>query len=130
MPKETEEAYLAGIIDADGSIMLYSNRKHYDTRIDICQAKRDNLEKLQDIWGGRIQKGTRGEYHLIWNRKQDVVYILESVLHFLKFKVDQAGIILLYLDKVAKGSGFPIDKEYGKTLFNQMQLLRKESYAS
>lgn len=130
MPDKIEKSYLAGVIDCDGSIILYQNRKHYDTRIDVCQAKKENLEKLQAIWGGHIQKGTRGEYHLIWRKKQDVIYILESVLHFLKFKVDQAGIVLLYLDEVAKGSGFPIDKKYGKNLFDQMRLLKKEAYAS
>ncbi len=128
MPAETEKAYLAGLIDGDGSILLFRNRKHYDSRVDLCQASTENLKEIQKIWGGRIQKGSTSN-HLIWGKKEDVRYILETIMEYTKFKLDQVGIVLLYLSDVAKGKGRPINKQYGEALLKQMKMLRSEFYA-
>jgi len=127
--REQEASYLAGMIDADGCIALNYNRDHYEVRVEVCQSSKSNLEKLQKLWGGRIQRGVRS-HHLIWGRKESVRYILEATLNYFKFKLDQAGIILLYIDEVARGSGYHVDREYADALYRQMKLLKREFYIS
>ena len=119
---------MAGMIDADGCINLYPNRKHYQVYVDICQASKANLVKLQDIWGGRVAKHPRS-YHLIWSSKKEVHRILETVLFHLKFKLDQAGVVLLYISDATRRKGHPYNKVMADALYKQVKLCREEYYA-
>lgn len=122
--KNEEIAYLAGLIDGEGCIIIFPNRKNYSVRLDITQKNLLHLQKIQKIWGGRIQKGIKEEFHLIWSG-QNSLSILENCLFYSKFKDQQIGLALLYLKNISPGSGHKLDIESAKNIYKQLKELKK-----
>lgn len=78
-------AYLAGLIDARGSIMAADKRVRLVVSVDGSKLIRD--------FGGSTMKD--GRWLMI--KSADLVYVLENVLPFLRYKRAQAVIALRFL---------------------------------
>ncbi len=99
---ETDKAYLAGLIDADGYITIKKHRNTAYPEVGVAQTKHDALEWMAEILDGvvsfhtRRRKGNPG-YH----QRQMIVRLhgtraqrlCEALLPYLKIKKAQAEII-------------------------------------
>lgn len=129
MPQDIETAYLAGIIDGEGCVMIYPSRGCFIVRLDIAQKNYNHLKLIQDIWGGRMQKGIKGSYHLIWQGKK-ALPILQKCLFYSKFKTQQIGLALLYLTDISKGRGYKVDVDSATNVYKQLKELKIMTYAN
>lgn len=99
---DTDWAYLAGFIDADGCISANTRIKwsNYYPRVSISQVNGDYLHFLRDTFGGalrhRVPSGVGR--NLIWNLQVPSGgsrQILNGVLPYLRNKKAQAEIALI-----------------------------------
>lgn len=131
--EDVEKAYLAGVIDSDGCILMYkpTNRTSHYCVLDICQANIGDLTKIQTIWGGKIERHTRSN-HLRW-RGIKAHYILQEVFPYLKFKNEQATLMMMVFDTFneKKNTRFTLkSKAMHKVICSELKRLKVEKYAS
>jgi hypothetical protein len=103
---EANYAYLAGMMDGDGSIALYK-RKDYRTqtgfsftpKMRISAVSKLHLEKLQEIFGGSIDNGYKNHlsknlvYNLGWSSNQ-IRDLLPKIEPYLILKKKEANLLL------------------------------------
>lgn len=107
----TDWAYIAGIIDGEGCIDIYSpgllalGKKRFSPRIVVTQRDSRLTDYLIEATGvGELAPRASGdfvEYRWRVNKRDDIVNLLECVRPFLVMKRQQADILL---DRI-KGSG-------------------------
>lgn len=106
-----EAAYLAGIIDGEGSITLTKMHKgeHRRPCLTIPSTDLELLDYLQTLIGGVIidKKNYKDSYTLIIKKKSNVFSILEQIYPYLRImkKKKRALWILNYYDKVTPRNG-------------------------
>ncbi len=95
---DTDKAYLAGLVDGEGSVMLVRNRlAGIVPKVAIYNTKRSLLEWCVTVVGeGSIQCQRKGGnrkdcFSAVWQHRQ-AVRILRWVLPYLKIKREQADI--------------------------------------
>jgi hypothetical protein len=144
MPTTEEWAYLAGIIDGEGSIALVQRKAGTTWRAErgkYCYSRPDNSyqcyvtisntdEKMVDwiaytfqgsIWFTRRREGNRKiQYVISWQANDSVRWILENTIHFMLTKHDVAEAILEFLStpKVEKDLREIIYKEFKEMKVN------------
>lgn len=114
--KEWEAAYLAGIIDGEGSITLtrMHDKEHRRPCITVASTDLELLEYLKNLTNGHITK--KKNYHpdrhldsitLTIKTKNQVLYLLKFVLPFLRVekKKKRAEWILTHYDRVTIRNG-------------------------
>jgi len=102
-----EIAYLAGVIDGEGSITINKASKGLlRPRIDICSTSKEFLEYLLGIMRKhgidtgyflqerKVPKNHKRAYHLIWDTQKNVLKILEKIYPYLFLKRRQAKIVI------------------------------------
>ena len=103
---DTEAAYLAGFIDADGHIGIVRRTtrrgdKHYAyirPVVQIGQAKRKILDWISDLVGGTVSiHGQRGFYNLRFHAGT-IRWLLPQLLPYMQVKKRQAQIVLEFTD--------------------------------
>ena len=108
MIKETELAYLAGLLDGEGTISLTSKLRKYgyryfQPRICITNTKIEMLNFCKDKFGGLIYisakansvENRRTAYR--WSLSGDkACLLLASILPFLTIKKQQAQLVLVF----------------------------------
>ena len=101
--KPEDLAYLAGYIDADGTIGLryLKTRNEYMPVLSIAQARRDILEELQAIagvggyiWTGENKKGSGFLISRLQYSYQKAGQVCSLALPYLRLKGAQAVIII------------------------------------
>jgi hypothetical protein len=111
-----EAAYLAGIIDGEGSITLtrMHENEHRRPCISVASTDREFLEYLQDLTKGHISKKKNynpsrhlNSYSFTVKNKTDVLYILKEITPYLRVekKKKRAYWILEHYNKVTKRNG-------------------------
>ncbi len=112
----TEElAYCASVIDCEGSLYISKSRrknKRYAYRgiLSIAMNDKHGLELFQKVFGGKIRIGhkkinleTEKEYVpayvLSFGAEGHVRTILKTLLPFFQVKVEQAELLIRFLDK-------------------------------
>jgi len=94
MPSEVEKAYTAGIIDGEGYIGIYYDRRkwHIRERIDVHMKYPKIPRWLKKHWGGFVMKVQDG---YIWRANSfDSRFICKEILPYMIEKKRQARIIL------------------------------------
>ena len=103
---DTEAAYLAGFIDADGHIGIMRRTRHSASRtykylrpiVQIGQSKREILDWISDLVGGAVSVNcSRGFYNLRLHAGT-VRWLLPQLLPYLKVKKRQAEIVLQFTE--------------------------------
>lgn len=109
--KPTDAAWLAGFIDADGSIGLHLQRDlrkgpdyaSFRPAIQITQVHRRVLEHVRTIvLGGAIvdvihaNPNARGQSIYSLRRQPHIQWVLEQILPYLQLKQTQAGLLLQF----------------------------------
>jgi len=102
---ETDKAYLAGLIDADGHIIIKTTRNTAYPGIGVNQAKFQALEWMADKLNATVSYHTRHrEDKFGFHKKQMIVrlhgtraqLLCKAILPYLKIKKRQAEIILMF----------------------------------
>lgn len=107
--KETDWAYLAGIIDGEGCIQSegFNGRHKGMPRLTVCQKDVRLMDYLESTFGGRVvlikQHGT-GEPIYRWyaSTRERLIWVLENCKQYLVIKRDQAEVALLMVKKYGK----------------------------
>ena len=109
MLTETEKAYLAGLIDGEGCIMIHRGKQangkpRHQLRLDIAQTDRPFFEEWIEHTGvGRISTVKRRSrkratcYHWVLHDRQAEV-ILRAVRPYLRIKHTQADIAFEFME--------------------------------
>jgi len=107
MASEVEWAYLAGLIDGEGSIRIEKGSSpHHHSPTTPTVALTNTSSKMIDWvvlkFGGHLYRKTnRTCWDVYWLGKS-VIPILEGVLPYLTAKKDQAEVVLAYRKLVGK----------------------------
>lgn len=107
MVTETEKAYIAGYVDADGSIGIHrrSSGKQLTPRLQISSTKLESLLWINGKFPGHIYsskkktKTTSQQYLLCYNSRK-ARGILEAIHPYLVLKNLQCGLVLEFLDTI------------------------------
>lgn len=106
---ETERAYIAGIVDGEGSVSMClrnTKPKHYDVKVSISNSSKqliDYLKNLFPLFNIFTQKDKRNKnwkrrYELYSSSLKNIKIFLESILPFLIVKKEQARLLLEYIE--------------------------------
>ena len=129
--KETDIAYLAGIIDGEGTITLTRMHNNENRRpvISISSTDLELLYHINELIGGWICKKKNYQpnkhklsYTLIIKKKETVFFILTSTLPYLRVpsKIKRAKYILDNYERVTPRNGkYSDDLLLKKQLFEQ-----------
>jgi len=101
-------AYLAGFIDAEGSVRLTKDHfagwnPQYGARVQVCNTNRIVLEDLRRTFGGVITYQSRrsvrwkDSYQLVWTGRK-VEPLLRAVEPHLRLKRRNARIVMRFID--------------------------------
>jgi len=107
MDMELEAAYLAGLVDGDGTIGVYMHRRNganYSPRLRLAMTDKGVLDYLSSVWGGNVVEssystgrlGTKRYYILQWMAHSVLMDILFRIMPFLHGKRPQAEALLEY----------------------------------
>ena len=117
--RDTDWAYLAGIVDGEGCITYRRNGKgRYYTRVTISQKRTQLLDWIVERFGGAYSKTTWtcGSRHSEW--------ILTEILPYLVVKKDQAEVALELCRRGVKGNRMPLNRQ--KQLADQLKELKRD----
>ncbi len=101
MHSEVEKAYLAGLIDGEGSIGIdaHGGLRVPSVRITITNSCIDVLEEMAGLWGGAVTTRRRRVFN--WKETADLrigaktaVDILKEIQPYLKIKRGQCQVAL------------------------------------
>lgn len=145
-PTITDWAYLAGIIDGEGSIALVQRKPGSFFRANrgrYCYSRPDNSyqcyvtisntdEKMIDwirytfegsVYFSRRREGNRKiQYTVSWQANDSVKWILENTIHFMLTKFDVADAILRFL------SAPKLDKDIREVIYKEFKEMKVEIY--
>ncbi len=110
--------YTAGILDSCGNITIRKDGKSKNSvfaYVEIKSEKKENLEFIQDKFGGKIRK-IGNKYYLFWTHRKALNFILE-IKDLLIVKKEEANFIIqLYSDKFTRQYETQRKKEIVKNL--------------
>lgn len=144
--EETDIAYLAGLIDGEGSIYIGKSKPSYirgaknptyRLHLDITSTYYPIMEYLIDKYGGclhyREGKGRKNSWGALWQGER-ACELLESVLPYLVIKRDEAVIAIQFQKgKISgwfRGAGGQTSEDLTRCEFYKWKLqeLKKYSY--
>lgn len=131
MPKASleEKIYLAGIVDADGSIAPnYMQGGTPTIRVSISNQHPAPLDLAKSLYGGCIQISGQTCTQWMSNRNEEVVSILTDIEPYLRIKRKQAHLALCFysLDVGKGGRGTPeqqVNRETRSTIAEMISVL-------
>ncbi len=110
--------YTAGILDSCGNITIRKDGKSKNSvfaYVEIKSEKKENLEFIQDKFGGKIRK-IGNKHYLFWTHRKALNFILE-IKDLLIVKKEEANLIIqLYSDKFTRQYETQRKKEIVKNL--------------
>lgn len=101
---ETEKAYLAGIVDGEGSIGYYKRRNTFGAIVSITNTDFKLFAWLQDrITLGKVRaRSGRGHWSPCWyfeiTKKAEIIEFLTLLQPYMVVKLEQATLLLSYLN--------------------------------
>jgi hypothetical protein len=117
-------AYLAGIIDGEGTIGLYWHkaRDSYRVKIYVVNTCKNLIDWLGSVFGGYVyeRKHNQWKTRYEWHLGEDSMDLLESLIPYLKVKKGQANVILEFRKKFK-------DKEKRPEYYLRMKELNKRN---
>ena len=119
-PTEIEKAYLAGIIDGEGSFIIYlksggkrPDRKFHRCMLSVANTDHDLILYMQDLLGGRIgqTQGALAHHRTVYRlvvEGRTLSDVTLSVLPYLRVKRRQADLVLEMLRTMTSSTGLPL----------------------
>ncbi len=110
--KEAEKAYLAGIIDGEGTVTLARNRKNEtpSPSVTVANNNLELLEWIKGLVGGTIISKKKHKAHhsdsYAWAMRSDkAIQLLKDVRQYLIVKKPQADLIINKYKSVTHRAG-------------------------
>ena len=138
--KDTEQAYIAGFLDGDGSLMLQLKKRADSTRgvrfmATIClyqDSRHDTpLSWIQKRLGcGYVSKRNDGMTELRVNGFSQVREILQTLLPYLRFKQKQAKLLIRACTMLEKQTLRSAKSKDIRTIVDLLVLIQNENYMS
>ena len=105
---EVDKAYLAGLIDGDGSIILSYYQANYSyaskgihsqisCAISARSANREYVIEVMKMMGGRITSPGENYYEVIISRQADILQFAEALLPYFRLKKKQEKIMIEFI---------------------------------
>jgi len=100
------DAWAAGFIDGEGYLAIIQRKPGlYQGRVEVAQTRREPLERLQVLFGGRIVKlrpreGRRPTWRWDMSAGSEIAACLRRIRPFLIVKGDEADILLEFAETV------------------------------
>lgn len=114
-------AYLAGIVDGEGSFIIYlksggkrPERKFHRVMLKVANTDEDLIQLLHAELGGRINVGMRPRlerHRQVWHvtvEGPSLVPVTERLLPFLRVKRRQAELVLRMTATMTRSTGFAL----------------------
>lgn len=105
MLSETDKAYLAGLVDGEGSIVIEycNNRRNTKLRMNVTNSHIGTLQELKNLFGGylyvrqdkRINHKPIGQLGFTAKQARE---ILVAIYPYLKIKREQANLALQFAE--------------------------------
>jgi len=126
MPTEVQLAYIAGLIDGEGSIQLSRHTQgQMQPQVRLFNTDLNMINFVNEVIGGNIQvhSDTRPEhkkpvYRLCWSRRSKIVEILRALEPYMITKKAQAQMLLAWCE--ARGTSFSVDDELAITTIKNL----------
>ncbi len=128
-------AYLAGLVDGEGSISIKHNKvtNVYSATIAVGMTQLEGLKLLVEVFGGKIREDLTSNrkstmYRWQLTSKADVTRVLEALLPFLRVKKDLAVKVLTFyregvFQKGGRGTTSIAEQERRKDLYCKVKEL-------
>ena len=133
MVEETVKAYIAGIIDADGSIGIYRAGMNYFAKVTVTMAEIEAVDLIHEMYGGTIhvrpQVGDRRVMKVLSLAYNRARIVLEDILPYLRVKRQQAVLAIEVHKTVSKERRRELAEQITK-LNRPVQLQRLSEAAS
>jgi len=114
---ETDYAYLAGIIDGEGTVTIHRNAAKkkgriyvwYQPQLTISNTDTSMLRSLQVRFGGHIVKANAPankhwrQAYLLFFRRNEILTLLPKVIPYLTAKRQKAELMLEYMNTRTRG---------------------------
>ena len=141
MLSETDKAYMAGLVDGEGSIVIEycNNRRNTKLRMNVTNAHIETLEGLKNLWGGHLYrrppnkiKNHKAVGQLGFTAKQ-AWEVISSIHPYLRIKRKQADLALEFaktlLPPRCNGKRLTEDElSFRANLKDQISKLNKRGY--
>jgi|SRR5215472_3595212 len=126
-PTETDRAYLAGLIDGEGSLQINTDAYGWRVKVSIANSGMPIHHWLQARWGGSFtQQGRKQCWSTYWTGKERVTHILDAAYPYLVLKKGQADILRVFIRTIGeRGHDNPGMHEGRLTLMEQLDLERE-----
>jgi hypothetical protein len=112
MATNEEWAYLAGIVDGEGSIGLYINSNGHQPTISVGQKREILIDWILERFPGtKVVLENYGIYRWTTSARKHLIPILEGIRPYLVMKGPQADIVLEYLATMEARNNKPISDE-------------------
>lgn len=144
MLHQTDCAYLAGLIDADGNIGMekFGGHRIPTVKMHLSNTNLQILDEMQKMWGGRIYQYERQDQptwktgaYLRWHGTKAVSNVLNHIRPYMRIKAPQADLALLFAETVNERVHrtrrlTPATKAIRQEVGNVMSLLNKKGTTS
>jgi len=120
--KETEKAYLAGLLDGEGTICVSKHKSsiirptiaiyntHFETMEWVAKCFEHENQK-RSIDKRRDDRHTKNNYHIYFRSFPEIRRIIELLLPYLKIKKEQAELMLEFIDYVKNRESYHYTEE-------------------
>lgn len=136
---QTQLAYLAGILDGEGSIYIQSRNRNnsinYFPRFQIVNTNKELLDWVKEIFGGIVYEKPRKHLNPNWrmqyewfSTREQIDQILPLIIPFLIIKKKHAEVMLEFRKTFLNKKSFKISKEineFRKDCLTQLKALNK-----
>lgn len=138
--KDTDIAYLAGIIDGEGSIYIgnfscnpITQLPYYQTNMQVTNTDKKLIDWLQEVFGGLVNKRTTNQMPknsrkqaYTWTATGErLTHLCELIKPYLIVKIRQAEIMLEMRSTYTK-NGTPKGRQGVPTLPEEVRIRRQE----
>lgn len=101
MLTKADYQYLAGLIDAEGCISLYENKRSFDPKIQLANTDMRVFDFVLDLFGGSVSESKR-EHRILGNFNLPTQYLEKTLLATIPYlitKKEQAVLLLTWFRK-------------------------------
>ena len=128
-------AYLAGLVDGEGSISIKYNKKTkvYSATIAVGMTQKEGLDLLVETFGGKLREDLTSNrkstmYRWQLTSKPDVTRVLEALLPYLRVKKELAVKVLRFysegiFQKGGRGTTSVQEQERREELYHTVKKL-------
>jgi len=126
-------AYVAGLLDGEGSLEIRRDNRKHEARIRVCLTNKELIDWLYNSFGGYLSErkfnDNRWNDAYVWCIKgtKKVSPFIEKVYPYLKIKKEHAGVIKRFLKTFNSNSYELINNSY-KQLKNEVIEKREKYY--